>query len=129
MTRRSRWPARTLKGLGARGDSHPDTLTSISNMVGLLHAQGKLGEAEPLYREALDGRQRTLGDAHPDTLSSLFNLADLLEKRGRLPEAEALYREQLKGCLRSLGAVHPDTVSSMKNLTRFLRAQRLSQRG
>ena len=39
----------------------------------LLQEQGKLSEAEPLYREALEGRWRTLGDAHPITLSSTSN--------------------------------------------------------
>jgi hypothetical protein len=29
------------------GDDHPDTLTSINNMGGLLYSQGKLDEAMP----------------------------------------------------------------------------------
>ena len=43
--------------------------------------QGKYGEAEGLYREALDGRRRILGDKHPDTLSSIDNLKVLLRKK------------------------------------------------
>ena len=38
------------------GDDHPSTLTSINNFAELLKDQGKLEEAEPLYREALNGR-------------------------------------------------------------------------
>ena len=37
------------------GDKHPDTLISISRMAGLLMAQGKYAEAEPLCREVLAG--------------------------------------------------------------------------
>jgi hypothetical protein len=88
----------------------------------VLQGQGKLGEAEPLYREALDGRRRTLGDSHPDTLTSVRSLAIFLEALMQLDEAEALYRELCKGYLRSLGASHPDVKASLDNLKRFLRA-------
>ena len=91
------------------GDSHPDTLTSINNLALLLKTQGKLGEAEPLYREALDGRRRTLGDSHPSTLTSINNLAGLLQAQGKLGEAEPLYRESLDGHRRVLGDAHPNT--------------------
>ena len=43
----------------------------ISNMGRLLQAQGKLDEAEPLYREDLAACRETLGDRHPDTLTSV----------------------------------------------------------
>jgi tetratricopeptide (TPR) repeat protein len=42
-------------------------------------AQGKLSEAEPYYREALEGRRRVLGDEHPDTLTSINNMGVLLQ--------------------------------------------------
>ena len=41
-----------------------------SNLGGLLRAQGKLSLAEPYYRRALEGNERTLGRDHPNTLSS-----------------------------------------------------------
>ena len=46
------------------GDDHPTTLTSVNNMGVLLEAQGRLDEAEPYYRESLDGNRRVLGDNH-----------------------------------------------------------------
>ncbi len=61
------------------GDAHPDTLGSISNLAVLLQAQGKLAEAGPLFREALDGQRRTLGDAHPNTRNAV-QLWALFEK-------------------------------------------------
>jgi hypothetical protein len=49
-------------------------------------AQGKLVEAEALYREALDGFRRVLGDAHPTTKSCLSFLLRLRAGvRGRPP--------------------------------------------
>ena len=43
---------------------------------------GKLGEAEPLFREGLTGSRITLGDRHPDTLSAINNLGSLLHEQG-----------------------------------------------
>ena len=40
---------------------HPDTLTSIISMGGLLQAMGKLEEAGPLFEEALQTCKETLG--------------------------------------------------------------------
>ena len=43
---------------------------------------GKLGEAEPLFREALTARRETLADRHPDTLTSIAWMATLLQAQG-----------------------------------------------
>ena len=52
------------------GDKHPSTLLSLNNLGMLLRAQGKLEEAAPLCREALQAQRETLGDKHPSTLLS-----------------------------------------------------------
>ena len=36
------------------GEDHPDTLTSLNNLALVFEAQGRLADAEPLYREALE---------------------------------------------------------------------------
>ncbi|HIG12339.1 MAG TPA: tetratricopeptide repeat protein, partial [Planctomycetes bacterium] len=85
-------------------------------MGSLLHAQGKHDDAEPLYREALEGRRRTLGDEHHDTLDSLAWLGwlsltegDLLQRPGKLTQAEPLLRKALEARRRVLGEEHHDT--------------------
>jgi hypothetical protein len=65
------------------GRDDPDTLTSISNTGGLFWEQGKLSEAEPYYREALEGNRRVRGDEHPITVKSINRLNELLEARGK----------------------------------------------
>ena len=35
------------------GPEHPDTLISVNNLADLYKAQGRYGEAEPLFRRAL----------------------------------------------------------------------------
>ena len=42
------------RGQAKQGKDHPDTLTCLNNLAVLLKAQGRLAEAEPLYREALE---------------------------------------------------------------------------
>ena len=76
-------------------------------MAILLKDQGKLGEAEPLYLEALATSRRTLGNEHPDTLASIYNYAGLLLKQGKREEALEHYRLELEGVLRLLEKTTP----------------------
>ena len=61
------------------GDEHPETLLSINNMAKMLHEQGRMTEAEPLFREALTGLRQALGSRHPNTIVSLNNMATVLQ--------------------------------------------------
>ena len=56
-------------------------------------AEGRLEEAEPLYRVTLESKREALGDRHPSTLTSIINLAFLLRTQGAYKEAEALLSE------------------------------------
>ena len=47
-------------------------------MANLLHDQGRLGEARPLFEEALHACREQLGDRHRDTLVVINNLGALL---------------------------------------------------
>ena len=98
------------------GDEHLDTLISINNLGFQFAKQGKLPEAEALYREALEGSRRALGGEHPETLASVNNLGTLLHRRGRLDEAEPPLREALEVSRRTLGDENLDTLSSINNL-------------
>ena len=89
----------------------------------LLKTKGDLAAAEPLYREALEGRRETLGDRHPNTLTSIHNLGHLLHVKGDLAAAEPLYREALEVQRETLGNRHPSTRRSIKNLSRLLQAK------
>ncbi len=72
------------------GDEHPDTLTSMNNLAGVLRDQGALPEARHLHEQELTVQRRVLGDEHPDTLTSMNNLALVLQAQGALPEARQL---------------------------------------
>ena len=105
------------------GDDDPSTLMAIANLGNLLHAQGDLATAEPLYREVLEGSRRARGGDHPDTLIAVSNLSALLLEQGRLTEAEPLAREALEGHRRVYGDVHPDTLWALIDMGYLLKEQ------
>jgi tetratricopeptide (TPR) repeat protein len=70
------------------GEDHPDTLESKNYLAILYKEQGDYDKAEPLLREAVEGRSLKLGDTHPHTLESLNNLINLYEAWNRREEAK-----------------------------------------
>jgi len=67
----------------------------------VLRDQGKYLEAEQMYREVVEVRERVQGKEHPDTLTSMNNLATVLSDQGKYLEAEQMYREVVgvrRGC-------------------------------
>ena len=59
-------------------------------MALIYDAQGRYGEAEPLYKRALAIWEKALGPEHPDVAKSLANYAALLRETDRDVEAEML---------------------------------------
>ena len=91
--------------------------------------KGDYAGAEPLFRRALEARERTLGKEHPDTLTSVHNLANLLRTKATTPGRRPLYRRALEARERTLGKEHPDTLLSVNNLANLLAAERRLRRG
>ncbi|XRB21685.1 tetratricopeptide repeat [Pseudoscourfieldia marina] len=119
-----RWVVESAKrALDTLDSEERATSELLMSVARLLRDQGKYADAEPLHREALDGRRRELGDAHPDTLQSINNLGLLLNDQGKYADAEPLYREALDGRRRELGDAHPDTLQSINNLAGLLMQQ------
>jgi tetratricopeptide (TPR) repeat protein len=72
-----------------------------------LHSRGAYSTVEPLYRRALEIRQRMLGADHPDTATSYNNVASNLDDQGKYEEAEPLYRRALEIFKATLPPTHP----------------------
>ena len=102
--------------LQAERTSGQDTSFTLYTLACELHDQGKYGEAEPLYREALELDRQTLGNRHQSTLDSINNLGALLQDKGDLTAAEPLYREALELDRGTLGSRHKNTLASINNL-------------
>ncbi|MGF1576398.1 MAG: tetratricopeptide repeat protein [Cyanophyceae cyanobacterium] len=89
---------------------------ALSRLAQLYRAQGRYGEAEPLFQQALEICRSQLGEDHPDTATTLNNLGALYESQGRYGEAEPLYQQALEIRRSQLGEDHPDTATSLNNL-------------
>jgi tetratricopeptide (TPR) repeat protein len=77
------------------GNEHPDVAHSLHNLALVLWKQGKLAEAETMFRETLAMYKKLPGDEHAD-VDSLHLLAELVERRGDLAGAEGLFLELWK---------------------------------
>jgi len=96
----------------------------LMNSVGLmLRDQGRLEEAEVLYRRGLAGYERVLGVDDPSTLISVNNLGMLLQNQGKLEEAETLLQRALEATERVLGVNHLLTLISVNNFAELLKDQ------
>ena len=95
----------------------------MNNLAELYRVQGRLTEAEPLYKQALEMIKRLLGEQHPNVAGSLNNLAELYRVQGRLKEAEPLYKQALEMIKRLLGEQHPNVANSLNNLALLYESQ------
>ncbi len=107
--------ARTLD-LTHRLPSDRQIVVTLSDLANVLTQQGKLDEAETIYREVLRLDQQH----HPDDRLSMaitkLNLAMILKERKLFEEATAFLSESLSIRSELLGDAHPDTISAMNNL-------------
>ncbi|MFZ8964172.1 MAG: tetratricopeptide repeat protein, partial [Steroidobacteraceae bacterium] len=86
-----------------------------------LQAMGDYAGAEPLYRRALEIREKSLGPEHPHTGSSLFNLAYCLELLDQTQEAIELYGRELAIVQAREGEASISAAQTQLRLGRLLR--------
>ncbi len=114
-------PSEALWHVNALGPDHPDLATSLNNLAGLYQAQGKYGEAEPLYKRSLAVLEKALGPDHSHVATSLDNLAALYQAHGRYGAAEPLYKRSLVIVEKALGPEHPTVAQALENYAALLR--------
>jgi serine/threonine protein kinase/Tfp pilus assembly protein PilF len=96
---------------------------ALNDMGMMLRAQGKLADAEDLFRRVLDIRRRTLAPDHWLIVESMGNLSFTLTDQGKLAEAEPLGREAMTLCQRVLGENNRRMVGLKLNLSILLQRQ------
>jgi tetratricopeptide (TPR) repeat protein len=99
-----------------------------------LYDQKKYSQAEGLFQQAADERERTLGKDHNDTLYSKYWLGCALYGQEKYSEAEKLFQQAADGRERTLGKYHDDTLESKYRLgialydqKKYSQAERLLQ--
>jgi tetratricopeptide (TPR) repeat protein len=78
--------------------------------------QGKLAEAEQMYRRALQGKEKAWGPDYTSTLDTVNNLGNLYRTQGRLVKAEQMYQRALQGKEKAWGPDHTSTLNTVNNL-------------
>ena len=82
----------------------------------LLDRQGKLGQAEQMYKRALAGKEKALGPNHTSTLNTVNNLGNLYSDQGKLDEAEQMYQRALLVYQRIYGPSHERVTATSEKL-------------
>lgn len=117
-----------LEALGgvqhALGEDHDPFARATFNLGSVYHEQGRLAEAEQLYRRALDVTQRLHGEDSYEAIRLRWHLArDILMQTDRTAEAEGLLRETLELATRKLGDEHTATNAVLIELSYVLAHQ------
>ena len=79
----------------ARKNRWTSTATTLNNLAFLCKDQGKLAEAESLYRRAYSILEKAFGEAHPKVTGLLKNYVPVLRMLNRGAEADRL-EEKMK---------------------------------
>ncbi len=88
-----------------------------------LYAQGRHGEAQPLFERALAIWRQALGEDHPNTAECYNSVAANLAAQGRHREAQPLFERALAIRRNVLGEDHPVTAKSYNFVAENFRAQ------
>ena len=105
-------------GVGA-----PETLKSLILLANFLKTNGRIPEAELLFRQALETCHNLHGDMHENTMMATSDLASILQDNGNLIAAEQLCQETLAICRHLFGDQNLDTLTAIDNYAFNLQAQ------
>ena len=86
--------------------------------------QGRLAEAEAIWRQLLAEYEVILGPDHALTLDACSRRGSRLEDNGRLLEAEAMYQRALSGYKEVLGMDHISTLNTLYDFGLLLKRQK-----
>jgi tetratricopeptide (TPR) repeat protein len=95
----------------------------LNQAGGYQDERGLYSEAEPMFRLALEIREKSLGKDHPDVATSLNNLAKFYHSQGMYDKAEPMHRRTLTILEKSLGKDHPYVAYSLNNMAGLYQSQ------
>ncbi len=85
---------------------NPNIYRALYSLGYLYSDQGKMQEAEDIYRRALEGKEKACGPEHTSTLDTVNNLGNLYKSQSKMQEAEVMYRRALEGFEKAWGPEH-----------------------
>jgi serine/threonine protein kinase len=106
-----------LTGSGARGMYEFETRTLLAN---ILTEQGKLAEAEAIYRDLAEWSKQAFGEDSIGAHLAALHIGVILSTQGRFAEAEALLGAQLPRAVAALGEDNAIVIGVRSNLAAAL---------
>ncbi|MEM6452380.1 MAG: tetratricopeptide repeat protein [Cyanobacteria bacterium P01_D01_bin.105] len=106
----------------SRALSEANTLEALADSAFLCERQGRLAEAEGLYKQVISLSQQKFGQSHLSTAGVLSDLATLYQGQKRYSEAEPLLQRSLRIRTQVLRSNHQDiaeTCSQLANVHRY----------
>jgi serine/threonine protein kinase/tetratricopeptide (TPR) repeat protein len=88
------------------GVDHLDTIVARNSLATLAWQEGRVADAERLYRDGLEAALRVVGENHERTIGLMSNLATMLQDLERIDASRALYERALAAADRSIGRDH-----------------------
>ena len=88
----------------------------MDQLANHLYAEGKLKEAEDLYKKVIELETKELGETHPSTLNAIATLAEIYEKDDKIEESITMQQRLLHFRETNMGVTHPKTEESREKL-------------
>jgi len=102
-------------------DQEPEVQAGLYQTLGEIYQKlGKLDQADPLMRSALDERKSLFGADSREVAESLVALGSLRDAQAKYDDAEHLIRQGLEMSKRHLPANHPDVAKATAALGKVL---------
>jgi tetratricopeptide (TPR) repeat protein len=104
-------------------DDDPRLALSLNNLAAIYHEEGKYTMAEPLYKRALDIREKLYGGKHADIALNHHNLALLYSARRMYPVAEKHYKLALAMKEELYGAESTELLNTLAYYAQLMKVQ------
>lgn len=102
-----------------RPPADPQIPVTLSDLALVLTNQGRIAEAEPLYRETLRHHEANLPPDSEEIAVTLSSIATLIKEQKRFEEAEQLAKRTLEIRRRIFPATHPQVATSLNTLAQL----------
>lgn len=103
------------------GETEPWLSLSLQELAAYFESVGTYSQAQPLYAEAVEVRERILGPEHFDVAASINDLALLYYTTGKYSEAAELYERLLPLLEKIKGAQDKEVAVCLENYAALLR--------